>query len=89
MMKAETTVVNGIRGLFMDADSLPDVVMVNGERFIPDGQRNVVLIMAREALRLTREYVGEDKLPAIKGWSWYDATEAIDAYLEGSEGTLR
>jgi hypothetical protein len=26
-----------------------------------------------QALRLTREYVGEDLLPAVEGWSWYDA----------------
>lgn len=25
------------------------------------------------ALRLTREYVGPDVLPALPGWSWYDA----------------
>ncbi len=32
---------------------------------------------ASEALRLTREYVGEEMLPAIPGWSWYDATVAL------------
>lgn len=26
-----------------------------------------------QALRLTREYVGEELLPAVEGWSWYDA----------------
>jgi hypothetical protein len=26
-----------------------------------------------QAIRLTREYVGEDLLPAVEGWSWYDA----------------
>lgn len=26
-----------------------------------------------EAIRLTVEYVGTDTLPAIEGWSWYDA----------------
>jgi hypothetical protein len=39
------------------------------------------LWQAREALRLTREYVGEDRLPAIEGWSWFDATVLIDALL--------
>jgi hypothetical protein len=29
-----------------------------------------------EALRLTREYVGEDVLPALPGWAWYDALVA-------------
>jgi len=40
-----------------------------------------LLWQAREALRFTCEYAGEDTLPAIEGWSWYDATVAIDAYL--------
>ncbi|MFI1166579.1 hypothetical protein ACH4UM_23985 [Streptomyces sp. NPDC020801] len=26
-----------------------------------------------QAIRLTREYVGEELLPPIDGWSWYDA----------------
>lgn len=26
-----------------------------------------------EAIRLTVEYVGNDTLPAVEGWSWYDA----------------
>lgn len=26
-----------------------------------------------EALRLTAEYAGQELLPAIPGWSWYDA----------------
>lgn len=26
-----------------------------------------------EAIRFTAEYLGPDKLPAIEGWSWYDA----------------
>ena len=26
-----------------------------------------------QAIRLTREYVGEELLPAVEGWSWYDA----------------
>jgi hypothetical protein len=40
-----------------------------------------LLRQAREALRLTREYVGEDTLPAIPGWSWFDAMQAIDEEL--------
>lgn len=26
-----------------------------------------------DAIRLTREYIGEDLLPPVEGWSWYDA----------------
>jgi hypothetical protein len=44
-------------------------------------QEEALLWQAREALRYTREYVGEDTLPAIEGWSWYDATVAIDRFL--------
>lgn len=34
--------------------------------------------MMAEALRLTREYVGEDKLPALPGWSWFDAMQQYE-----------
>ncbi len=36
-----------------------------------------VLSRALRALCLTRDYVGEDILPAIEGWEWYDAGMAI------------
>lgn len=36
---------------------------------------------AREAFRLTREYVGEDVLPALPGWAWFDADEALERAL--------
>ena len=39
---------------------------------------------AREALRLTREYVGEDALPAIEGWSWYDADNALRTAIDAA-----
>lgn len=42
-----------------------------------------------EALRLTREYVGEEALPAIEGWSWYDALEAYKAATPGYEYLTR
>ncbi len=38
-----------------------------------------------EALRLTREYVGEDLLPPLEGWSWYDATVNAQDVLEAFE----
>lgn len=34
-----------------------------------------------EAMRLTREYVGEKVLPEIEGWSWYDWTKRAEAAL--------
>lgn len=44
-------------------------------------QMMACLYNAREALRLTHEYVGEAVLPATPGWSWFDAIEAIDTVL--------
>ncbi len=35
-----------------------------------------------EAMRLTREYVGEEMLPPLPGWSWYDATVHARDVLE-------
>lgn len=32
---------------------------------------------ALRALCFTRDYVGEDTLPAIKGWEWYDAGKLL------------
>lgn len=32
-----------------------------------------------EHIRLTREYVGEDTLPEIDGWEWYEAMKKIKA----------
>ncbi len=40
-----------------------------------------LLAEAREALRFTREYVGEELLYAGEGWGWYDSTVAITAFL--------
>lgn len=34
----------------------------------------------REAIRLTREYVGPQLLPAVPGWSWYDAIAATGGF---------
>lgn len=38
-------------------------------------------IEAREAIRLTREYVGEKLLPNIEGWSHYDADRTLEAAI--------
>ena len=42
-----------------------------------------------EAFRLTREYVGEDTLPDIEGWSWFDWTQKAAAYLATKEPNER
>ncbi|MFJ4735237.1 hypothetical protein ACIP6V_23685 [Streptomyces sp. NPDC088770] len=51
--------------------------LCRGKEDLPKAERiraleTAVAELAR-ALRLTREYVGEDVLPAVEGWSWYDA----------------
>lgn len=33
-----------------------------------------------EALRLTQEYVGDDLLPPVPGWSWFDALQEYQAH---------
>ena len=34
----------------------------------------------REAIRLTREYIGERALPAVAGWSWFDAIASTGGF---------
>lgn len=34
----------------------------------------------REAIRLTREYIGERALPAAEGWEWFDAIKATGGF---------
>ena len=41
-----------------------------------------------EAIRLTREYVGEGLLPPIKGWSWYDAVLELTDIISDTEATI-
>lgn len=35
-----------------------------------------------EAFRLTREYLGEDVLPELGGWSWFDWVRKAEEYLD-------
>ena len=42
-----------------------------------------------EAFRFTREYVGEDLLPEVPGWSWYDWVTKARAEVEGEVTTNR
>jgi len=45
--------------------------------------QSALLSDALKAICLTRDYVGEDTLPALEGWSWYDAGKKIaDAISE-------
>ena len=42
-----------------------------------------------EAFHFTREYVGEDLLPEVPGWSWYDWVTKARAEVEGEVTTNR
>lgn len=44
-----------------------------------------VLYDVQEQIRLTQEYVGDGLLPALPGWSWYDAIKLIDYVLSEYE----
>jgi hypothetical protein len=46
-----------------------------------------LLLEGVEAFRLTREYVGEDALPALPGWSWFDWCEKVAARLSAGGAT--
>ena len=50
------------------------LTLTDAEHIIAE-QRNDIRIL-REAIRLTREYVGETMLPAEDGWTWYEAIKA-------------
>jgi hypothetical protein len=43
------------------------------------------VVKLREAIRLTREYVGERTLPALPGWDWFEAIKATGG-LDGFGG---
>lgn len=43
------------------------------------------IALLRNAIRLTREYVGEPTLPAVEGWDWFDAIVATGG-LDGFGG---
>lgn len=42
----------------------------------------VLLREGIEAFRLTREYVGEETLPPIEGWTWYEWTKKAQRALD-------
>jgi len=42
------------------------------------------LEIALRAICLTRDYVGEETLPAIKGWEWFDAGNKIAKIIPDS-----
>jgi len=45
--------------------------------------KNVELLSkALKAICLTRDYVGEDTLPAIDGWEWYEAGKELAKYVQ-------
>ncbi len=47
------------------------VICWKGENYAPQE----LTYRLAEALRLTQEYIGDDLLPHIDGWDWYDALQ--------------
>lgn len=54
------------------------------EMTISDEMRPL-LSQALRSLCLTRDYVGEDLLPAIDGWEWYEAGKALSSAIPNDE----
>jgi len=48
-----------------------------------------LLSKALRAICLTRDYVGADTLPAVKGWEWYDAGIAIAEAIPDDEWAIQ
>lgn len=46
-------------------------VTIGGQRMFPEDVENLIARGYR-AWRLTREYIGEDRLPVVPGWEWFD-----------------
>ncbi len=44
-------------------------------------QDSSLLPIALRALCLTRDYIGEESLPALEGWEWYDAGKILAEHL--------
>ena len=46
-----------------------------------------LLSTALQAILLTRDYVGDERLPAIDGWEWFEAAKKIAAVIPDDEWT--
>jgi len=46
---------------------------------------NDLLSIALRAICLTRDHVGEEVLPAVDGWEWYEAGKRLANHLDGDE----
>lgn len=61
-------------GVYRDlADSQLEAANLRTERDAAQQEAARAIHRLTEALRLTVEYVGQGALPAIEGWSWWDA----------------
>jgi hypothetical protein len=60
-----------------------------GEVLSPDEfiilEKNHGLSRALRAICLTRDYVGKETLPALKGWEWFDAGRIISRLIPDDE----
>jgi hypothetical protein len=65
---------------------MPDEYVANARLIAQAPALYEALAFAVEAVRLTREYVGEELLPALPGWTWFDACENARAVLATARG---
>jgi hypothetical protein len=40
----------------------------------------LAISVLRQAIRLTQEYVGDELMPPLEGWDWYDALKVTEKY---------
>jgi len=50
--------------------------------YVSTSEVNKLLSQALRAICLTRDYVGETKLPALNGWEWYEAGKKLADHLD-------
>lgn len=51
-------------------------------RIVSASELNELLSVALRAICLTRDYVGEETLPAIDGWEWYEAGKKLADHVQ-------
>lgn len=72
-------------GPIADDTELPTAPPSSADIEPPDVDWPTLVAHGLVAFQLTREYVGEEVLPALPGWSWFDWSEKANAALAQPE----
>ena len=59
--------------------------LIENENAVSNSASVTGLSVALRAICLTRDYVGEEALPAIDGWEWYEAGKLLADLLDGDK----